>query len=97
MLQGYKKLEGLEPESEESKVMRVRREMKALRAGVRGQNKVSVLAKDLADKFKGQQSVAVADTKKTVCILCLCLISNAIQLVHSQMCFSFIIHTQDEY
>ena len=69
MLQGYKKLEGLEPETEESKILRVRREMKALRAGVRGQNKVSALAKDLADKFKGHETMETVDNKKTVCLL----------------------------
>ena len=70
MLQGYKKLEGLEPEMEESKANRVKREMRALRAGVRGQNKVSSLAKDLAEKFSGKEPPKADDVKKPVSIIC---------------------------
>ncbi len=67
MLQGYRKLEGLEPETEESKVSKVKREMRALRAGVRGQNKVSSLAKDLAEKFSGKAPPTTEEVKKPVC------------------------------
>ncbi len=58
-MQRYSKFEGLEPEEEveTGKTKRIPLEKKqAMEPGIRGQNKVSALAKDLAQKFKGEKS-----------------------------------------
>ena len=46
-------LDPFDPFGEVSKYTNIRKELRELSAGVRGQNKVSALAKDLACKFRG--------------------------------------------
>lgn len=66
VLEHYSKFEGGEPPKEDEAELRKKRFLKKLpEPGVRGQNKVSVLAKDLAYRFNAE--APAEDSKKEVC------------------------------
>ena len=69
------KLEGVTPDDTPRQLASVKREnekrqlLGGIEVGVKGDNKVSALARDLADKFSGkQQSVASEDSSKPVIV-----------------------------